>query len=196
MLKEFKPTLFFLLRFFLTYAVCSVSYGLYIKKFDQKNPPVIDPITNAVVKQLGTLAGWIGYNVDVEKNAHLKYEDIADEQTFNTLYLNDIQAIAVEEGCNGLSVIILFASFIIAFGGSLKRVLIFIPIGIVFIHISNLFRLILLAVLNVDFDGRYFHFFHKYGFTAIIYLSVFILWYIWVQYLIRPNSGKDYAKTN
>ena len=196
MLKEFRPTLYFLLRFFLTYAICSILYGLYIKKYDQNIPPIIDPATDLVVYQVGKVAGWLGFNVELEKNAHLRYDDLADAQTFNTLYLNDIQAIAVEEGCNGLSVIILFASFIIAFGGKLKRILIFIPIGIAFIHLSNLFRLVLLAILNVNFEGKYFHFFHKYGFTAVIYLSVFILWYIWVHYLIIPKTKSTNAETN
>lgn len=194
MLKEFKPTLFFLLRFFLTYAICSVSYGLFIKQYDQSQPSIIDPITSQVVNQVGTLASWLGYQVEIEKNAHSNYTDLGHEQTFNTLYLNDIQAIAVEEGCNGMSVIILFASFIIAFGGNAKKSILFILAGIVFIHLSNLLRLLLLAILNVDFNGTYFHFFHKYGFTAVIYLAVFLLWYLWVNYTMHPNSIKQNAK--
>lgn len=191
MWSDFRPTLLFLFRFFLTYGLLSAAYGFFIKQYDQAEPQVRDPFTHWVVEQVAQIAKWQGYEVVIEENAHLNYAKTAEEQTFDTLIFNDIRAIAVEEGCNGLSVMILFVSFVLAFGGNFQRLLWFIPAGLLLIHLSNLIRLYLLAILKVDFEGQYFHFFHKYGFTAVIYLSVFLLWYVWVQFLVKPSAHKN-----
>lgn len=182
MLKDFKPTVFFLLKFFGVYIVCSILYGIYIKHFDQQQPPKVDGVTHFVTTNIAWVGEVLGYKTSVLQNDHLnKGSEI--EQTFDSFFINDAYAISVEEGCNGLNIIILFMAFVIAFGGELKRMGLFIPAGILFIHICNIGRLLLLSIINVEWGGRAFHFFHKYGFTAVIYLAVLLLWFLWVGQL-------------
>jgi exosortase/archaeosortase family protein len=77
----------------------------------------------------------------------------------------------------------LFASFVFAFGGKGRTMAWFIPAGLVFLHGANLFRLLVLIEFNLHNQGTWFHFFHKYGFTSIIYAAVFGLWVLWVAKL-------------
>ena len=85
----------------------------------------------------------------------------------------------VFEGCNGLNVIIVFLAFILAFGGSVRKMFWFIPVGLLAIHAFNLGRIMLLYFLSYT-GSNYFHYFHKYLFTAVIYGAVFFLWWLWI----------------
>ena len=194
MLKQFRPTILFLVRFFGVYGVLSVLYGWYIGSYDRAEPPVTDPVTQMVTVNCARAAGLFGYEWNIIENDHLNW-DREEEQTFDSVYLDDHYAISVEEGCNGVNIMILFLAFVVAFGGRLVNMLIFIPAGILFIHLSNIARLLLLSLLNVEWGGRAFHFFHKYGFTAVIYLSVFILWFLWVTRFSgrqsKPNTSNN-----
>ncbi len=188
MLREFKPTIIFLVKFFAVYGGLSIAYGLYIGSYDKADPPVTDPITQLVAVNCTRSAGILGYEWNIIENDHLNWES-KEEQTFDSVYLNGKYAISVEEGCNGINIIILFIAFIVAFGGKLLNMILFIPAGILFIHLFNIGRLLLLSLLNVEWEGKAFHFFHKYGFTAVIYVSVLILWYVWVSHF-SGRSGK------
>ncbi len=89
--------------------------------------------------------------------------------------------VSIAFNCNGLSLMYLFTSFILAFSGKWKHKLIFIPAGLIIIHGFNIIRTALLAIIVVYKPG-WTDFNHKYTFTATIYIVIFILWVIWVNY--------------
>lgn len=177
--KKFKPTIFFLLRFFGIYLAGSLLYGAFISYYDTLDPPRTDPITRYVAVHCAYPTGWLGYDFRLEPHDHLNRESLP-EQTYDTLWLNGQYAVSVEEGCNGINIMILFVAFVVAFSGKRRNMLLFIPAGLVFIHLANIGRLLLLSLLNVEWGAAAFHFFHKYGFTAVLYAAVFVLWYLWV----------------
>ena len=179
MWKEFKPTILFLVKFFGIYFLFSLLYGFYISNYDTSEPPQTDPITSLVAVNCGKTASFLGYQFYIIEDDHIN-APVESEVTYDSLWLNEHYAISIEEGCNGINIMILFVAFVVAFGGKMVNTLIFIPAGILFIHLSNIARLMLLSLLNIEWGGEAFHFFHKYGFTAVIYLSVFLLWYLWV----------------
>lgn len=185
MWNKFKYTIYFLLRFFGVYLILSLLYGLYISHYDTAENPATDPVTRFVTYNCSNTSSLLGYEPRVVENDHRNYAS-AQEQTYDSLWLDEQYAISVEEGCNGINIMILFLAFIVGFGGNWLRMLIFIPAGILFIHLANIGRLMLLSLLNVEWGGQAFHFFHKYGFTAIIYLAILVLWYLWVMHF----SGK------
>ena len=84
------------------------------------------------------------------------------------------------EGCNALSVIILFISFVIAFTGKFKQTLLFVFLGSVLIHLLNIARIALLCVALYSFP-EYEHMLHGVIFPLVIYGIVFLLWVIWVN---------------
>ncbi len=186
MWQEFKPTIFFLIRFFVIYFGFSALYGYFIRHYDMAEPPATDPITRLVTYNCANTFGWLGYEPAVVRNDHLNAE-VMPEQTYDSLWLDDNYAVSIEEGCNGINIMIVFMAFVVAIGGRLPNMLLFIPAGLIFIHLANILRLLLLSLLNVEWGGRAFHFFHKYGFTAVLYLAILILWYLWVS----RYSGKN-----
>jgi len=193
MLKEFKPTILFLAKFFAIYLVFSTLYGLFIASFDESN--LLDPITRFVAVNCVATASAIGYETEIVQDDHLRMES-EDEQTFDSIWLDNVYAVSVEEGCNGVNIMILFAAFVVGFGGRLKNMLWFIPAGLLFIHLANIGRLLLLSLLNVEWEGRGFHFFHKYGFTAVLYLAILVLWYLWVMHLNGKTSLQSKSLSN
>ena len=84
------------------------------------------------------------------------------------------------EGCNVISVAILFLAFIFAFYEGAKTFL-FAAVGVVFLHIMNVLRIAGLNILLVEWP-HYSKIGHDYLFPAVIYGTVVILWLIWVQY--------------
>lgn len=177
-LKAFKPVLWFLVRFLVTYVFLSVLYSLYIRPYDLAKPSVLDPLTRQVGRQVLGFANLLGYETDVVEDDHLNYGE-GQEITYDSFFMNGKYAISLEEGCNGISVMILFVSFLLGFGGKWKDLIWFIPLGLFLIHLSNILRLFFLMYLNTEWGATAFHFFHKYGFTVVIYVGVFALWVWW-----------------
>lgn len=171
-LNEFKPALRFLLIFLSVYFVLNLVYGLWIESLGSQP----DFATQWVSSQSALLANGMGYEAQAVPNP--------DGPTIRMMS-GDRVILNVFEGCNGLNVVIVFLAFILAFGGSVRKRGWFIPAGILVIHLFNLGRIMILYFLSYT-GSNYFHYFHKYFFTAVIYGAVFFLWWLW----IILNHGK------
>jgi exosortase family protein XrtF len=84
------------------------------------------------------------------------------------------------EGCNSLSVIILFISFMVAFAGRLKPTALYILAGSVLIYSVNLMRIVILSIGLYHYPWRR-EILHTVIFPLIIYGLVFLLWMFWVN---------------
>lgn len=165
MLKEFKPALLFVAKFLAIYFVGNILYGIYVESFNQ----VADPITNWVTLQ----------SVEILNNVGEVTEAYEDEFVPNIhILLNDRSVISIYEGCNGVNVMVIFIAFLIAFGGKWIKMLWFIPVGIIGIHLTNLTRIVLLFFV-AEYHPNLMYFTHKYLFTGFIYAFVLLLWYLW-----------------
>lgn len=165
-LHQFKPALLFLARFLAVYVVGNVLYGLFIESYGH-HP---DPATRVVTQQTAALLRATGEEVTAEDNPF----------GAQVLINNDGGTVLrVFEGCNGINVMIVFVAFIVAFGGPLRKMAWFTLMGLLVIHLANLLRVSLLYVVATRFE-EYFYLYHKYLFTAILYVLVFGLWVSWV----------------
>jgi exosortase family protein XrtF len=170
---EFRPTIFFLLRFVSLYLLTNVLYGVYITAYHPKP----DPVTHMVTVQTAAVLRATGWEVMAE--------DEYSKPITNLLY-NDQAILAVYEGCNGVNTMLIFVAFIVAFGPWRKPMLWFIPAGIVIVHLMNLLRIsVLFFVSRTMPDAMYF--FHKYLFTAFLYAVIFVLWIIWIRKFTRTQ---------
>ena len=96
----------------------------------------------------------------------------------------------IGEPCNGVKLFGLFTLFILAFPGSWKKKLWFIPLGIFIVHTANAIRIALLTIISAE-NPKALDFNHNITFQVIIYGLIFLLWYWWVQKLsgiIKPNE--------
>ncbi len=174
MLKDFKYSFLFLGKFLAVYFCCNILYGIFIDSYI--NQP--DPITYWVTAQTSSVQNAFGVESSIEINEGKKSISMKDKGD---------GVINVFEGCNGVNVMIVFIAFLIAFGGSLKRMIWFLPLGLLIIHAFNLLRIILLYVAAQQ-NTRYFYYIHKYFFTAALYLVVIVLWIVWVNMLSEKKS--------
>lgn len=166
-LKEFKPTIFFLAKFVGLYIVLNLLYGVYITTYH----PQPDPITKLASNNSAFVLRLLGSDVSTIDSPR---------KPTTSLVCDGKSIVSVYEGCNGVNVVIVFLAFITAFGPFTKRMIWFIPLGILCIHIINLGRITLLFWVSNSMP-KYMYFTHKYLFTAVIYVAVLILWVWWVR---------------
>lgn len=167
---KYKSVIKFILTFLLVYIVLAVCYKFYLQ-FSDGSIYYPDYFTNLVARQCKAVLNTLGYNAQVlphPKEASMK------------LLVNGKYLARVIEGCNSLSVIILFLSFIVAFSGQLKTTFFYILSGSVLIYTVNLFRIVLLA-MGLYHYPEYEDVLHTVVFPAIIYGMVFLLWIFWVN---------------
>jgi exosortase family protein XrtF len=175
---EFKPALCFVAIFVAVYLIGNILYGIYV----EINKPSPDPMTVWVTRQVAMIISLsndraVAIESGTEPIVELKRVSAGESDT----------VLRVFEGCNGLNVMIVFASFVIAFGGNLKTVLSFLAGGFLLLHLANLLRIILLYYTALN-RPMFFYYFHKYFFTAVLYLVVFGLWIVWTRLTSRPRA--------
>lgn len=180
-INEFKPTIFFLLKFVGIFIIGNLLYGVYITSYE----PTVDPLTHSVTAQTAIVLNVCGYPVQVEDRATKPTSDIS--------YLGTGK-LAVYEGCNGINTMIIFVAFVVAFGPTSRAMLWFIPLGLVLIHFVNLLRITLLFLVS-EHIPKAMYFTHKYFFTAIIYVVIFCLWLWWVRVYAKVGL-KEKSKTD
>ena len=93
------------------------------------------------------------------------------------------------DGCNGIEVIGLFIGFVVAYPGLTKNRLVFIPLGIFVLYLTNVIRILVLAVIQKHIPSI-FDITHDYSTTAIFYLVVFLMWVVWVNFGAKHFWGK------
>jgi exosortase family protein XrtF len=91
--------------------------------------------------------------------------------------------------CGGLELFVLFAGFILAFGGSPRNMAWYIPLGIVVIAVLNIIRISSLTLMTA-YAPAYVDFNHKYTFVIIVYAAIFGMWVLWT----RKYAGLSPAK--
>lgn len=165
--KEFKPTIFFLLKFLSIYIVCNLLYGIFVTAYE----PRADPLTKFVTEQTAQVLSAMGW--PTETFAYTTDPTVA-------IVYQKRAIVSVYEGCNGINVVIIFLAFLFSFGPYTRAMLWFIPMGVMLVHLSNLTRIMLLFFVSLKFPNH-LYFLHKYFFTSFIYACVFLLWILWIR---------------
>ncbi len=154
-------------------------YSFYLQK-SQKKEDVFKTasITRLVANQTIDVLTFFGYRVKTVQH---------DKEVSMKLLIEGKYIARVIEGCNSISLIILFISFVVAFTGSLKSTFLYIIVGSIFIYIVNVLRIAFLTVMIYKYPQQ-LGILHDLVFPAIIYGTVFLLWVIWV------NKFSNYKK--
>ncbi|MCO6175324.1 exosortase family protein XrtF [Flavobacterium sp. NRK F10] len=179
LLVQYKPFFLFLIRFLVFYFVCTFVYKMYLNQY---NPDLneVDGISQVVAEQTGHVLNLFGHNAEIVKHEN--------EPSVKILYKGAYVS-RIIEGCNAISIIILFAAFVFAFSSGFKRTFLFIVSGAVLIYILNIIRIVLLT-LALYYKPEYERILHGTVFPLFIYGAVFLLWVFWV------TKVSGYAKRN
>lgn len=179
LIRKYKPVIQFVALFLGTYFFFGILYSVYLQ-LSKNGAYYPDFLTYLTARQSWALI------LPFEPTAALM-PDFSEPMI--RLYIGKVYLAKIIEGCNSLSVIILFASFVIAFRENLKKTVIFILAGAVLIYSANLFRIVLLAISLYHFP-RYEYLLHTVVFPGIIYGMTFILWIVWVKKL-EPIKNRN-----
>lgn len=165
---------FFILKASLLYSFLYVFYEFYIKIYTNIDQLFIRKIINVCTFILETM----GYKTFASK-------EINDFQVFG---VDGSNGVWIGGGCNGITLMFLFAIFVIAYPGNFKNKLWYLPLGIILVNIINIIRIVGLSLMSL-YAPNYLDFNHTYTFTFIVYSIVFALWMFWVNKFSK--SAKD-----
>lgn len=181
-MKEFKPVLIFILKFVLVGGILVFLYNLYLGQFHQYNLP--DPYSIFIGDCTVSSLNAIGY----DSTSH-----IDNKNPWVWVSLNGQWHTYINEGCNAISIMIIFVSFIVAFSTTWKQTSLFILGGLLAIQIMNVLRIVLLNYI-LAYHPNYGKFSHDYLFPAIIYGTIVLLWIIWVKYFALKTPKNEPKK--
>jgi len=164
-----------------SYFIFSILYSGYLS-FSENSKYYPDFFTHLVALQSESVIESFGYSSKIM---------IHPDEASLKLYVNKIFLARIVEGCNSISIIILFTSFILSFFAKFKISLLYILSGSVLIYIANILRIVILAIGIYEYP-QYTTFLHTIVFPLIIYGTVFILWVFWVR-LFSKNTVDEKA---
>lgn len=157
-----EPIVKFLAVGFVLYITWFALYEWWIHPMGWVDKIVID---NTIFSSRKIL-GWIGYSTEVMGD--------------RTLRIQGTPGLFIGDSCNGISLFALFGIFILAFPGKIISKIIFIPAGILLIHVLNILRVVILAIIEV-YSYEWTEFNHTYTFTVLIYGCIFLMWLFWIN---------------
>lgn len=159
------------------YSIFTIVYDMYLN-FSEGSKYYPDYFTNLVAHQTDALLNVIGYEATVVPHK---------AEPSMKIIINGKYVARVIEGCNSVSIIILFISFIVAFAGKLKTTFLYCFAGSIIIYAFNLIRIVGLSVGLYHYLWRR-EILHTVIFPMLIYGTVFLLWMVWVNRFAKQKK--------
>ena len=105
-----------------------------------------------------------------------------DINTYDTTlyFLPNKGYIAVNGSCSGLKQFYQWLFLMILFPGPWKKKLWYIPLGMLVIHLENIFRIIILSVILIHWPDQW-QFLHDWVLRPFFYVVIFLMWVLWVE---------------
>ena len=137
---------------------------------------VISPNTEVDSKLIGLIISQSESILQV-----LGFELLAPNPIYTAhMGIKDTVGVVIGNPCDGLSLFILFTSFLVVFNGKWWFKIIYILLGIGLIHILNVLRVVALALI-VKYSPESLDFHHSYTFTLFIYSIIFLVWMLRIK---------------
>lgn len=182
-IKKYWLVIRFVLSFILVYSVLTISYKLYLDWSDG-SLYYPDYFTNLVGRQCQDVLIALDYPTVLEIHP--------DEPSLKVIIRGKYLA-RIIEGCNAISILILFASFILAFTDTFKNTLLFLIAGGALIYAANIFRIVFLTAGLYHYPWRR-GILHDVLFPLIIYGMVFLLWMVWIHHYSKKYKSLEASK--
>lgn len=164
-LKKNKQAIFFVAKMLGLYLALQLFYDYYLSP----NTSLDKNLIHLIISQVESILTWLGYDLLIPNPQYSSHLGIANTS-----------GVVVGNPCDGLSLFILFASFLVIFQGKIWFKFLYISIGILAIHFLNVFRVLALALI-VKYSPSSLDFHHSYTFTLFIYLVIFLLWMLRIK---------------
>ncbi len=175
MLQKLKAHKF---RFFLIKAAALYSIFYFIYEFFIKRYTSIDRLfIRKIISLCRVILEALNYKTFASK-------DVNDFQVFG---IDGSAGVWIGAPCNGITLMFLFALFVVAYPGKAKTKFWFVPLGVAIVFFINIIRIVSLSLIAF-YKVEYLNFNHTYTFTFLAYTTVFALWMIWVKKFSGLNN--------
>lgn len=104
------------------------------------------------------------------------------------IYFQNNGFIAINHGCSGLKPMLQFLLLMLIFPGPWRHKAWFLPMGLLLVHFTNLFRITGLAVVTVTIP-EYWDFAHDNLFRPFFYVVIFFLWVWWAERFRKTTAA-------
>lgn len=178
-MKDFKPILIFIVKFIVVWGVLLILYNLFLSGYHAENKP--DPYSRIIANLSADVLNFAGFET---------YAVDDNSRPWTWLYTDGQYRSYVNEGCNAVSIMMIFVAFIVAFSTTWKQTILYILSGLLIIQIMNVIRIAWITYI-LRYHSEYGDFAHDYVFPAILYGTIVILWIVWVKYFALKTPLKD-----
>ncbi len=92
-------------------------------------------------------------------------------------------------GCSGLKQLYQWTVLMLFYPGSWKNKLWYIPMGLVVVHLTNVFRILLMVFVTINLP-EHWHFIHDYIARPFFYVVMFAMWVYWNEHYYHKKEKK------
>lgn len=168
------PIRLFLGKALLFFVAWKVLYSVFLfdsKVVDHKLTTHVGESSVFLLNNMGFKDGFTAKRKVVDIT--LEGETVSKQSSL--IYYYDKLVLYIEDGCNGLELMVLYIGFIVCMPSSFSRKLRYVIFGVLTLDFLNVLRSVGLIYLNEYFNA-YFDFAHHYLFKAIVYTATFLIW--------------------
>lgn len=141
----------------------------------------------------GFMAGQV-YVGAMWVNTLLLNVNITADYVTNTLYINGNDYITVNEGCSGFKQDYQLLGLFLLYPGAWKHKLWYIPFSFLVMHLTNIFRIVVLTVI-LDRMPMHWDFWHEWIMRPFYYVVIFALWVLWNEKFNKPSLQQNHQAT-
>lgn len=163
--KNNKKPILFIARMLGLYLILQFLYDYIISPYTEVDARLI----NSIIATAESGLELLGYDL-LPSNSLYTYH----------MGIKGTSGVIIGNPCDGLSLFILFTSFIIVFKGKWWFKTLFTFLGIILIHLLNVGRVMALAII-VKYYPETLDFHHSYTFTLFVYACIFLLWVLRIK---------------
>jgi exosortase/archaeosortase family protein len=138
------------------------------------------PVHDALMPLYDRLSDLLYYNSKWVLQHLTDYDYMFVDPDRKIIYVPTNSYVKVNHGCSGLKQFLQWIVLMTFFPGPWKKKLWFIPLGLIIIHLVNIFRISGLSVV-VIYWPQHWHFIHDYVYRPFFYVVMFGLWVWWVE---------------
>jgi exosortase/archaeosortase family protein len=107
-----------------------------------------------------------------------------------TMFFPDCGYIHINHSCSAVKQFMQWIILMTLYPGPWRHKLWFIPAGIIILHLTNIFRIVGLSVVLLQWPA-YWDWSHDWFFRPFFYVVIFAMWVLWVERFSTRSLGKS-----
>lgn len=140
---------------------------------------------------------YLSHQIAVSTHQILNFIGYDTSLTPNNVVRHSISgsSVCVVWSCSGIKQAYIYFCIIAFFSGPWKHKLWYIPMGLIFVYLFNLFRIVFITAI-IDKHPEQFDFWHEYVMKYAFYGMIFLLWVAWNElFILKKPQSKDRGLT-